>query len=130
MLARSSGGFTTCLVLLANRDRSLVVANAGHIAPYLDGKELSLESGLPLGLSATTTYVESVFHLGTDQQVTLITDGVVEARNKTGALLGFERAAGLSVKSAEAIADAAQTFGQEDDITAVTLMATAAPGIA
>ena len=127
MLARSAGGFTTCLVLRVDPDRTLTIANAGHIAPYLDGKELPLENGLPLGLSATTTYVESRFHLVPGRQITLITDGVVEARNKTGALFGFERTAGLSVQSAEAIAHAAQSFGQEDDITAVTLVATAVP---
>lgn len=127
MLARSHGGFTTCLVLRADTDGMLTVANAGHIPPYLAGKELPLENGLPLGLSAEAKYVEAVFHISTGQQVTLITDGVVEARDKNGALFGFERTAGLSLQPAEAIAHAAQTFGQEDDITALTLTATATP---
>ena len=39
MLARSHGGFTTCLVLRADADGTLTIANAGHIAPYLAGKE-------------------------------------------------------------------------------------------
>jgi len=51
MLARSRGGFTTCLVLRADPDGTLTVANAGHIAPYLNGKELTIDNGLPLGLS-------------------------------------------------------------------------------
>jgi hypothetical protein len=127
MLARSHGGFTTCLVLRADPDGTLTVANAGHIAPYLAGKELPVENGLPLGLSASASYVESTFRFAAGQQVTLITDGVVEARDKTGALFGFERTAGLSIEPAEAIVRAAQTFGQEDDITALTLSATAMP---
>jgi hypothetical protein len=127
MLARSHGGFTTCLVLRADADGTMTVANAGHIAPYLAGKELSLNNGLPLGLSATAEYVESTFHFSAGQQVTLITDGVVEARDKNGALFGFERTAGLSVEPAEVIARTAQTFGQEDDITALTLIATPIP---
>ena len=45
MLARSSGGFTTCLVLRCDADGKLTMANAGHIAPYLAGKELPLENG-------------------------------------------------------------------------------------
>jgi len=61
------------------------------------------------------------------EQVTLITDGVIEARDKTGALFGFDRTASLSIQPAETIARAAQTFGQEDDLTALTLMATATP---
>jgi hypothetical protein len=50
----------------------------------------------------------------------------VECR-KIGALFGFERTAHLSIETAEAIAHAAQTFGQEDDITALTLIAIATP---
>ena len=125
MLARSSGGFTTCLVLRADADGTLTVANAGHLAPYVAGRELPLENGLPLGLSAETTYAESTFQLAPGEQLTLLTDGVVEARDKRGALLGFARAAALSMQPAEAIAQAAQQFGQDDDITALTLARTA-----
>jgi hypothetical protein len=121
MLARSNGGFTTCLVLRADTDHKLTIANAGHIPPYLAGKELALENGLPLGLSAETTYAESTFHISPGQQLTLLTDGVVEARDKSGALYGFERAAALSLQTSEAIANAAQAFGQDDDITVLTL---------
>ena len=110
MLARSSGGFTTCLVLRADVDGMLTVANTGHIAPYLAGKELLIENGLPLGLSAHTIYAESTFQLAAGEQLTLLTDGVVEARDKTGALFGFERTARLSVEPAEAIARTAQAF--------------------
>jgi serine phosphatase RsbU (regulator of sigma subunit) len=129
MLTRSHGGFTTCLVLRADADGTLTIANAGHIAPYLAGKELDLENGLPLGLSAATTYAESTFQLRAGQQLTLLTDGVVEARDKSGALFGFERAAALSIQPAEAIAQTAQEFGQDDDITALTLTLAAAGAI-
>ncbi len=125
MLARSNGGFTTCLVLRADRDGKLTIANAGHLSPYLGGKELPLENGLPLGLTAETVYTESTFQLAPEQQLTLLTDGVVEARDKMGALYGFERTAASSVQPAEAIAQNAQAFGQEDDITALTMIRTA-----
>jgi hypothetical protein len=122
MLGRSQGGFTTCLVLRADPDGALTIANAGHIAPYLGGKELLLEGGLPLGLAEETTYAESTFHLAQGEQLTLLTDGVVEAREKTGALFGFDRTAALSMQSAEAIAEAAHSFGQDDDITVLSLV--------
>jgi hypothetical protein len=125
MLARSHGGFTTCLVLRADLDGTLTIANAGHIAPYLGGKELPLENGLPLGLGAETAYAESTFQLARGQQLTLLTDGVVEARDKTGALYGFERTAALSTQPAEPIALAAHNFGQDDDITVLTIARTA-----
>lgn len=125
MLARSHGGFTTCLVLRADADGTVIVANAGHIAPYQAGKELPIENGLPLGLSALTTYAESIFQLAPEERLTLLTDGVVEAREKTGELFGFERTTALSTQPAEAIAIAAQAFGQEDDITVLSLTRTA-----
>ena len=121
MLARGQGGFTTCLVLRVVEDCTLTVANAGHLAPYLQGEELQLENGLPLGLAAESVYPETTLQLPENTQLTLVTDGVVEARARTGELLGFERAAALSTQPAESIAQAAQTFGQEDDITVVTL---------
>lgn len=121
MLARSQGGFTTCLVLRVAPDSTLTVANAGHLAPYLQGVELEVINGLPLGLSDVSLYPEIVLTLPENAQLTLVTDGVVEARARTGELLGFERTATLSTQTAESIADAAQNFGQEDDITVLTL---------
>jgi len=122
MLGRSHGGFTTCLVLRADADGTLTIANAGHIAPYVAGKEVLIENGLPLGLAADTTYAETAFRFIPGQQLTLMTDGIVEARDKSGALYGFDRAATLSNQTADAIAEAAQAFGQDDDITALTIV--------
>ncbi len=121
MLSRSAGGFTTCLVVRVDPDGTLTVANAGHLAPYVNGHELALKNGLPLGLEAKTSYPESEFTLGANEQLTLLTDGVVEARDRTGALYGFQRTAAIATGSAEAIAQAAREFGQEDDITVLTL---------
>ena len=63
MLGRSQGGFTTCLVLRADANGKLTVANAGHIAPYVMGRELQLENGLPLGLAAESAYAETAAQL-------------------------------------------------------------------
>ena len=41
--------------------------------------------------------------------------------SEAGELFGFERTAGIAGKEAAEIADAAYRFGQEDDITVVTL---------
>jgi serine phosphatase RsbU (regulator of sigma subunit) len=53
--------------------------------------------------------------------MTLLTDGVPEARASDGKLLGFDQLGRLTLSPAEAIADAAQAFGQDDDITVVTI---------
>ncbi len=115
------GGFVTCLAALLDHDGSCRFASAGHFAPYVDGKELTIDIGLPLGLSSDSEYVETAFTLPPDLQLTMLTDGVVEARDSRGDLFGFERTLELSSQPASAIADAAQKFGQEDDITVLTL---------
>lgn len=126
MMGRSQGGFTTCCVLGIAPDGSVTAANAGHLAPWMDGQELVLDNGLPLGLSSASTYAESAFHLPANAQLTLVSDGVVEARNAQGQLFGFDRARALSTEPAERIAGEAQHFGQEDDITVLTLHLVAA----
>lgn len=125
MIGRSQGGFTTCLVLRADADGTLTVANAGHLAPYLDGRELEMNSALPLGL-AEESYPETTFHLDKDQKLTLVTDGILEARNKTGELFGFERLAEIAKGTAAYIVERAQEFGQGDDITVLTITRLAA----
>jgi phosphoserine phosphatase RsbU/P len=115
------GGFATCLCADLAPDGTIVFANAGHLAPYLNGSELNLENCLPLGIDARAVYLESVFRLSNDAQLTLLTDGVVEARDSSGVLFGFDRAATLSTGSAGSMAQAAEHYGQEDDITVLTL---------
>ena len=51
----------------------------------------------------------------------MMSDGVVEARQGSGELFGFDRVHNLSNQSAFYIADAAKAFGQEDDITVLTI---------
>ncbi len=121
MLARSNGGFTTCLVVRVEADGRLTTANAGHIAPLVNGEEQAIAVGLPLGLDAGTTYPETSFTLLPGARLTLMTDGVIEARKPSGELFGFERAAAISTEPAEFIASTAQSYGQEDDITVIAL---------
>ena len=121
MLARSKDGFTTCLVLRTDKDGMLTFANAGHLAPFVNGEELKVENGLPLGLSADSDYQESTLQLKANDQLTVVTDGVVEARSKDGELFGFARTQDISCRPADEIARTAQSFGQEDDITVLTL---------
>jgi hypothetical protein len=124
---RTGGGFTTCLVLRADADGTFTLASAGHIAPYLDGVELIVDNGLPLGLSAESSYTEASFELPAGHQLTILTDGVVEARNANGDLFGFEHTQEISKRTAGQIALAAQLFGQDDDTTVLTLARIAEP---
>jgi sigma-B regulation protein RsbU (phosphoserine phosphatase) len=122
MVGASQGGFITCLCIHFHADGNLVLTNAGHLAPYVNGEEVPCENGLPLGLLAGIDYPETALQLQPGDQLTLLTDGVLEARNQAGELFGFERTADISAQSAETIAQRAQQFGQEDDITVLTVM--------
>ena len=113
--------FITCLCMEIAPDGTMTIANAGHLSPYLNGTEMECDSGLPLGLISGFPYGERSSMLPAQARLTLISDGVVEARSKTGELFGFERTLGISRQEASQIASVAQKFGQEDDITVVTL---------
>ncbi|MGD0912842.1 MAG: SpoIIE family protein phosphatase [Terracidiphilus sp.] len=119
--AASDGGFITCLCARIGADGNLILANAGHLAPYRNGEEIELESGLPLGIAPGVTYCESTICLAPNDQLTFLSDGVIEARNPQGELFGFDRTAAISGQSADEIAKTAELFGQEDDITVLTL---------
>lgn len=121
LMGRTSGGFATCLILHVSSYGLLTAANAGHIPPYVGTREMALESGLPLGMDGGAGYSEATLQLAPAQPVTLMTDGVAEARNADGELFGFERTAGLAEHSVADIAAAAQEFGQSDDITVLRL---------
>jgi serine phosphatase RsbU (regulator of sigma subunit) len=121
MMRSSMEGFVTCLCAAIGRDGKLRLANAGHLAPYLNGEELPVESGLPLGILAGVEYSETVLCLSHGDSITFLSDGVVEAQNAAGELFGFARTKALATRSAEEIALAAKAFGQADDITVLTL---------
>jgi hypothetical protein len=128
LCGRVRDGFATCVVLRVKANGDATIANAGHLAPFRDGEELPLNGALPLGLSADATYEELAFRLQEGETLTLYTDGIVEARSASGELYGFERVQKLAQerKSAEQIVEAACLFGQEDDITVLSIRRLAA----
>lgn len=122
LVGRIMGGFATALAAHITRDGLVTIANAGHLSPYLDGSEVELAGALPLGIAEGGGKFEPKrFELRPGSRLTFYSDGVVEAKNKKGELFGFERAKAISTTSAAAIAQAAVKFGQEDDITVVTV---------
>jgi len=115
-----------CICMWLAPDGSVTMANAGHLAPYRNGVEIEIASGFPLGIADPVEYAENRFQLAPGETLTLLSDGVVEARSAKGELYGFERTREISVQSAKSIAEAARGFGQEDDITVLTLSRLAA----
>ena len=113
--------FATCLCARVYPDGTTTVANAGHLNPYRDGREIALAGSLPLGVIADVEYDQATFHLHRGDRLVFLSDGVVEATNAEGELFGFERTQQVSNESARYIAQTAQRFGQTDDITVVSL---------
>ncbi len=116
-----SDSFTTCQAAWFSPDGELVLANAGHLPPYLNTQEVRLPGGLPLGVVSEVSYDEVRLYLHPGDRMLMMSDGVVEARQTSGELFGFDRVHNLSNQSAFYIADAAKAFGQEDDITVLTV---------
>jgi hypothetical protein len=121
LITQGQLGFTTACCIRISLSGEYAVANAGHIAPHLSGRELDTPSALPLGLVPDQTYELMHGRLAFGERLVLLSDGVPEARSDTGELYGFERLPGLTLLPAHEIAEAAQRFGQEDDITVLTL---------
>lgn len=121
LVGRGGGGFSTALVARISAAGNVTIANAGHLSPYLDGREVELPGALPLGVMSGVEYETTQFILPPGSRLTFYSDGVVEAQNQQGELFGFDRARDLSTQPAAAIVEAAKQFGQEDDITVVTI---------
>ena len=112
-------GFATCLAVRLEEKGRLRLANAGHLPPYVNGTEVQLPGSLPLGLAESTAYEQTSLEMAAGDAIVLLTDGIAEARDNQGVLLGFGRVesmlrAGATVRN---IAEIAQQHGQNDDIT-------------
>jgi hypothetical protein len=123
-------GHATCLALRIARDGGAILANAGHLPPYLNGKELPMEGALPLGIISNPEFSVMRFHLDPSDVLMLLSDGIAEAQNEHGKLFGFDRIRNLLQKpvTAAQIADAAQAFGQQDDISVLSITRKTIPG--
>ena len=130
LVGRSDCALSTALAAHIADDGWVCLANAGHLPPYLDGKEVDLPGALPLGVAPGVTYECTGFALEPGSRLTFYSDGVVEAQNSDGQLLGFERSRELSLRPAADIAAAAKAYGQQDDITVLTIERNPVPALA
>ncbi len=113
----------TGLALRIAADGSATLANAGHLPPYLNGEELPMEGALPLGMVESAEFSVMQFQLESGDTLMLMSDGVVEAQDEQGQLFGFKRISDMlrqPITAAE-VAAAAQAFGQEDDISVLSV---------
>jgi phosphoserine phosphatase RsbU/P len=128
LLQKAAASFATCLCARIYPDGAMTIANAGHLHPYRDGREMDLAADLPLGVIPNIQYEQATFQLNVGDRLIFLSDGVVEASNAHGELFGFERTQQVSNESARYIAQTAKRFGQTDDITVVSLYFAARTG--
>ena len=87
-----------------------------------------MDASLPLGLIGYSDYTETILKLEPGDQLSVYTDGLLEATSPTGELFGFERMNALFANrpTAQEAMKAAIDFGQDDDITVLTITRLAA----
>jgi serine phosphatase RsbU (regulator of sigma subunit) len=135
--------FVTCFyAILDPKSGSLSYANAGHDLPYLrrrggDCEELRA-TGMPLGLMPGMSYEQKETILDAGEAALFYSDGLVEAHDPKGEMLGFPKLRALVAEHGEkgSLADllleelysfVGEGWEQEDDITLLTLRRSAPP---
>jgi hypothetical protein len=116
----------TCLAMRIDAAGTVILANSGHVPPYLNGELAQMEGALPLGVVEGAKCSVTRFELKPHDRLVLVSDGILEATNPDGQLFGFDRIHDLvaSAASAVEVADAAEKFGQEDDISVISITRT------
>jgi serine phosphatase RsbU (regulator of sigma subunit)/ketosteroid isomerase-like protein len=128
--------FVTCFyAILDPNSGRFTYANAGHDLPYLwhggEAEELRAR-GMPLGLMPGMSYEEKEIVLEPTDNVLLYSDGLVEAHDPKGEMVGFPRLRALVAEQGEdgSLGDlcleklysfVGEGWEQEDDITLLTL---------
>ena len=128
--------FVTCFyAILDPNSGRFTYANAGHDLPYLwhggEAEELRAR-GMPLGLMPGMSYEEKERVLEPRDNVLLYSDGLVEAHDPKGEMVGFTRLRTLVAEQGEgdSLGDfcleklytfVGEGWEQEDDITLLTL---------
>ncbi|HWE84708.1 MAG TPA: PP2C family protein-serine/threonine phosphatase [Terracidiphilus sp.] len=122
-LSRRGDAQATCLALLVESDGNATLANAGHMAPYLNGEPVAMAGALPLGIIEAAEPSVMRLQLNQADKLFLLSDGIAEAMDSDGNLFGFERVHDLlrTATTAAQLAAAAQAFGQEDDISIISI---------
>jgi hypothetical protein len=121
LVGRVAGSLSTALAARIFPDGSVVLANAGHLPPYLDGQEVPVSGALPLGAKSGTRYETMRFHLLRGSRLTFYSDGIVEAQDAKGELFGFERSREISTEPVASIVEKAKAHGQHDDMTVIAI---------
>ena len=92
---------------------------------------MPMEGALPLGMIEGAEFSVMRFRLKHGDRLMLISDGIAEATDADGRLFGFERVHELlrMRPTAAEVASCRADFGQEDDISVISVTRIAAAGL-
>ena len=123
LFGRLKNGFATCLILRLGPHGECLASNAGHLPPFLNKEEVTMPGSLPLGVVSSVRYEKTTIKLAVGDRLTVYTDGLLEARRASGEIFGFARLKELIASGPDATRalETAVAFGQQDDITVLTL---------
>ncbi len=121
LVGRVGENYVTAMAARIFPNGAVTLANAGHLAPYLDGREVEVPGELPLGAKAGTSYETVRFELPKGSRLTFYSDGIVEAQNPARELFGFERSRQISTEPVAQIVAEAKQHGQNDDMTVIAI---------
>jgi serine phosphatase RsbU (regulator of sigma subunit) len=128
---RVSGEKYVTLIILRYHDGEVELVNAGHVPPFLvrsDGQfELLSDGDLPVGLISEATFHVIRFPMSLESRIVLLSDGVTETEDETGAEFGTTQLkCGLSASDPiDAIFSAVHSFSNgspaQDDRTLLVI---------
>jgi serine phosphatase RsbU (regulator of sigma subunit) len=136
-LQMPAGMFVTCLLALINPENGLLMyANAGHCLPChitANGAFELRATGMPLGLLPGMVYEDKQVCIEPGDRVVLFSDGLLEAHDPLGQILGTTRVRQILAASPFSQADlishiltsladfTGEDWEQEDDLTLVSV---------
>ena len=87
---------TACIGRLHIPSGQLAYCNAGHLPPLVESTDhhvrtIEVTRNIPLGFDGKFNFVEQSYMLSEGEKLVLYTDGVTEARNAMGKMLGDQR---------------------------------------
>ncbi|MGB9407487.1 MAG: PP2C family protein-serine/threonine phosphatase, partial [Terracidiphilus sp.] len=91
--------FATCLALSIAANGEVILVNAGHLPPYLNGQPVMMEGALPLGIIENVEFSKMNLRMSAFDRLVMMSDGVMEAMDAEGNLFGFERVSKLLQKA-------------------------------
>jgi sigma-B regulation protein RsbU (phosphoserine phosphatase) len=95
--------YATLVCVRASASGEIEICNAGHPPPLViraNGVTRVDSTGLPVGMFCTESFTSEIVSLAAGETLLLYTDGLLEARNASGAEYGIERIAELAAGAA------------------------------